>query len=57
MRRWGWNGAAVVTAIGIIGVRLAGHTLPPDIAVTIAYVWLGYVIYSWVWPRILRKLI
>jgi tetratricopeptide (TPR) repeat protein len=57
MRRWGWSGAAVVTAIGIIGVRLAGHTLPPAIALTIAYVWLGYVVYSWVWPRILQKLI
>jgi tetratricopeptide (TPR) repeat protein len=57
MRRWGWSGAAVVTAIGILGVRLAGRTLPPSIALTIAYVWLGYVIYSWVWPRILQKLI
>ena len=57
MRRWGWSGAAAVTAIGIIGVRLAGHTLPPAIALTIAYVWLGYVVYSWVWPRILQKLI
>lgn len=57
MRRWGWSGAAVMTAIGIVGVRLAGHTLPPSIALTVAYVWLGYVIYSWVWPRILQKLI
>jgi hypothetical protein len=46
-----------MTAIGIVGVRLAGHTLPPSIALTVAYVWLGYVIYSWVWPRILQKLI
>jgi tetratricopeptide (TPR) repeat protein len=57
MRRWGWSGAAVVTAIGILGVRLAGRTLPPSLALTVAYVWLGYVIYSWVWPRILQKLI
>jgi len=57
MKRWGWSGAAVVTAIGIVGVRLAGHTLPPNIALIIAYAWLAYVIYSWVWPRILQKLI
>jgi predicted Zn-dependent protease len=57
MRRWGWSGAAVVTAIGLLGIRVAEHTLPPSIALPIAYLWLGYVIYSWVWPRILQKLI
>jgi tetratricopeptide (TPR) repeat protein len=57
MKRWGWSGAAVVTAIGIIGVRIAANTLSPSMAQTIAFLWLGYVIYSWVWPRILKKLI
>jgi tetratricopeptide (TPR) repeat protein len=57
MQRWGWGGAGVVTAIGIIGVRAARNTLSSSVASTIAFVWLGYVIYSWVWPRILRKLI
>ena len=57
MKRWGWGGAAVVTAVGIFGVRIAGHTLPPSAAETVAFIWLGYVIYSWVWPRILNKLI
>lgn len=57
MKRWGWGGAAVVTAVGILGVRVASHNLPPTAAETVAFVWLGYVIYSWVWPRILNKLI
>ena len=57
MKRWGWGGAAVVTAVGILGVRIAGQTLPPSAAETVAFIWLGYVIYSWVWPRILNKLI
>jgi tetratricopeptide (TPR) repeat protein len=57
MRRWGWGGAAAVTAIGLIGVRIAGQTLPPETAEIITFVWLGYVIYSWVWPSILNKLI
>jgi tetratricopeptide (TPR) repeat protein len=57
MKRWGWGGAAVVTAIGILGVRVAERTLPVTAAETIAFVWLGYVVYSWVWPRILNKLI
>jgi tetratricopeptide (TPR) repeat protein len=57
MRRWGWGGAGVVTVIGIFLVRVAGQTLPPTAAETVAFIWLGYVIYSWVWPRILNKLI
>jgi hypothetical protein len=57
MRRWGWGGAAAVTAIGIVGVRIAANTLPPSMAATVTFIWLGYVIYSWVWPPILKKLI
>jgi predicted Zn-dependent protease len=57
MKRWGWGGAAVVTAIGILVVRVAGQTLPHSAAETVGFVWLGYVIYSWVWPGILNKLI
>jgi tetratricopeptide (TPR) repeat protein len=57
MQRWGWGGAAVVTAIGVVGVRVARISLAGSVASIIAFVWLGYVIYSWVWPRILRKLI
>jgi tetratricopeptide (TPR) repeat protein len=57
MQRWGWGGAAVVTAIGIIGINIASTTLSRSAAETITFVWLGYVVYSWVWPPILKKLI
>lgn len=57
MQRWGWGGAAVVTLVGIGVVRAARSSLTTDTASLIAYVWLAYVIYSWVWPRMLRKLI
>jgi tetratricopeptide (TPR) repeat protein len=57
MQRWGWGGAAVVTAIGLVGVRVARVSLEDSLASIVAFIWLGYVIYSWVWPRILRKLI
>jgi cytochrome c-type biogenesis protein CcmH/NrfG len=57
MLRWGWGGAAAVTVIGMVGVRVAGHTLPTSVALLIVYGWLAYVIYSWVWPGILKKMI
>jgi tetratricopeptide (TPR) repeat protein len=57
MVRWGWGGAAAVTVIGLVGVRIAGSMLPQAAALTIIYAWLAYVIYSWVWPSLLKKLI
>lgn len=57
MQRWGWGGAAAVTVAGIVGLRLAGGVLPPALVASLSYTWLIYVIYSWTWPSILRKLI
>ena len=57
MQRWGWGGAGVVTVLGIGIVHAARSSLTTDLASAIAYVWLAYVVYSWIWPGILRKLI
>jgi len=57
MQRWGWGGAAAVTAIGILTVRVADHALSPEAAAIVTFTWLGYVLYSWFWPSILKKLI
>jgi tetratricopeptide (TPR) repeat protein len=57
MQRWGWGGAAAVTVVGLAGVRLAQNSLAGTTASIVAFAWLGYVVYSWVWPHILRKLI
>jgi len=57
MQRWGWGGAAVVTVLGIGLVHASKSSLTSDVASVIGYVWLAYVVYSWVWPQILRKLI
>jgi tetratricopeptide (TPR) repeat protein len=57
MQRWGWGGAAVVSVAGIVGVRAMGNAVPEPFRSVIVYTWLAYVIYSWVWPSILRKLI
>jgi tetratricopeptide (TPR) repeat protein len=57
MQRWGWGGAAVVTVLGIGLVHASRSSLTGDVASVIGYIWLAYVIYSWVWPQILRKLI
>lgn len=57
MQRWGWGGAIAVTVVGMIGVRMVDNAVPPPLSTIIAYTWIGYVVYSWVWPSILRKMI
>jgi tetratricopeptide (TPR) repeat protein len=55
MQRWGWNAAIAITLVGIVGLRVAEQKLPSTLVETLTWVWLGYVIYSWVWPRLLRR--
>ncbi len=57
MQRWGWGGAAGVTAIGFIAVRAATATLTEPAAAAVLFAWFAYVVYSWAWPPILRKLL
>ena len=58
-----WTSFAAITVASftsngvIVLVRIAANTLPPSMAATVTFIWLGYVIYSWVWPPILKKLI
>jgi predicted Zn-dependent protease len=55
MQRWGWSGAVVVTLVGLIGLRVAARALPPAVSAALTWTWLAYVIYSWIWPRLLRR--
>jgi tetratricopeptide (TPR) repeat protein len=57
VQRWGWSAAIVITVVAIFGLRAMTGVLPDDTVNTLSYVWLGYVIYSWTWPHILRKLL
>jgi tetratricopeptide (TPR) repeat protein len=57
MQRWGWTGAVVVTILGIVGVRALANAAPGPTTAALSYLWLAYVIYSWVWPSMLRKLL
>lgn len=57
MQRWGWGGAIVVTFIGIAGLRALSTVASPLVVGTLTVVWLLYVVYSWVWPPLLKKIL
>ena len=55
LQKWGWGAAAVMWIGGIVVLRgLAANA--PAIAGPATWVWLGYCIYSWVWPSLIRRL-
>ncbi len=55
MQRWGWGGAAAVWIAGVIGLRALDGRVSPTTQLTITVLWLLYVLYSWVWPPLLKR--
>ncbi len=55
MQRWGWSAAIALTLVGIVGLQLGAQTFSPAVSDTLTGVWLAYVIYSWTWPKLLRR--
>jgi tetratricopeptide (TPR) repeat protein len=57
MVRWGWGGAIAVTFVGILGLRALAGVVSPGVLAILTWTWLAYVVYSWVWPPLLRKIL
>lgn len=56
MQKWGWGASFALWLFAIIGVRAIGQ-YDEAAAGVFAIVMLVYVVYSWVWPPILKRLI
>jgi predicted Zn-dependent protease len=56
MQKWGW-GASAAMWVGAIVVMRALQTSAPALYGPFVFAWLGYVIYSWVWPSIIRRIL
>jgi predicted Zn-dependent protease len=54
LQRWGWHASAVMWMITIVVAGMARNHLPPEQAVVIIFVFLGYIAYSWIVPPILK---
>lgn len=56
LQKYGWGGSFAIWIAGIVSVRVV-RQYSPDAALTLSFVILAYVIYSWVWPPLFRKFI
>lgn len=54
MRKFGWAGSAGLWMIVVVSLSSL-RSRAPEWAGPFAYFWIGFVIYSWVWPRVLRQ--
>lgn len=55
IQRWGWSAVLGLWVVFAFGLPALAPGLPPGVRLGITYFWLAYVVYSWVWPRLLRK--
>jgi predicted Zn-dependent protease len=53
--RFGWNASVVIWLIAVFGLNALRRS-DPALAGTIGLVFFAYVVYSWVWPPILKRL-
>jgi tetratricopeptide (TPR) repeat protein len=55
LQRYGWGASIGLWLAFVIGMRFVDRIAPPGVANGIGYVLLGYVVYSWVWPGLLKR--
>jgi len=56
LRKWGWAASAAMW-VGSIVVLRGLRTTAPDLYGPVAVALLAYVIYSWVWPPLIRRIL
>jgi tetratricopeptide (TPR) repeat protein len=54
MARWGWGASIALWLLGTGAIRILGQSHPVA-ALAVAVCFVTYVIYSWVWPPLLRR--
>lgn len=57
LQRWGWPFAIGSWIFIAFGLRVLAKGLPSQVTGAIVVAWLAYCVYSWVWPRVLPRII
>jgi predicted Zn-dependent protease len=56
LQKWGWGASAAMWLGGIVLIRFL-YKAAPELAMPVSFAWLGYCIYSWVWPPLVRRIL
>ncbi len=55
--KYGWHASAVLWFVAIIAFQLSSHFSSQMATLALVYGWLAYVLYSWIYPPFLRKVL
>jgi predicted Zn-dependent protease len=56
LQKWGWGGSAAMWVGAIVMMRVLGAVAPAAYG-PFVFAWLAYVVYSWVWPSLIRRIL
>ena len=56
MRRWGLAGAGAAWGTAVFGLNVLRELVSAIVFAALLVAWLLYVVYSWVWPGLLKRL-
>ena len=56
LQKWGWGGSAAMWVGALVMMRVL-RTSAPEAYGPFVFAWLAYVIYSWVWPSLIRRIL
>ncbi|HEU4781303.1 MAG TPA: tetratricopeptide repeat protein [Steroidobacteraceae bacterium] len=56
LQKWGWGGSAVIWVGAIFVMRVLQNSAPAAYG-PFVFTWLAYVVYSWVWPSLIRRIL
>lgn len=57
LRRWGWHASAAMWVGFLVVYTVARRLLPQDALAVLALAWLGYAVFSWIYPPLLKRLL
>ena len=55
VQRFGWGGSIGLWVVGVIGLKLLAGVVPDMVLGALAIIYFLYIVYSWVWPPLLRR--
>jgi tetratricopeptide (TPR) repeat protein len=56
LQRWGWGASIGMWVGAVVTFRVLDQTAP-EYAFPASMLWIGYAIYTWVWPSLIRKIL
>jgi len=55
LMRYGWGASIALYVLGVVVIRGSREMLSPNWHFALVMLWVSYIIYSWIWPPLLKR--